>query len=197
MKAIGITGGVGAGKTAIITFIEKEYNCKVLLADQVAHELKEQGKECYHQLVNLMGTSILNTNNDIDNYKMSELIFNDAPLLKKVNEIIHPSVKAYIRIELQKAREENQLDYFFVEAALLIEEEYNLLLDEIWYIYVEESIRRKRLIEGRDYSNAKIDAIFLKQLTDDEFRKHCITVIDNSYALENSYLQIRKKLEAI
>lgn len=197
MKTIGITGGVGAGKTAILAYIEKQYNCKVLLADKVANQLKQQGNSCYNQLVKLMGTSILNDENDIDNNKMAELIFEDTDILAKVNLIIHPSVKAYIKKELEKERLEGFIDYFFVEAALLIEEQYNLVLDEIWYIYVKESIRRERLIKGRGYSNEKINAIFLKQLSDDEFRNYCVTIIDNSYGLENSYMQIREKLEAI
>ena len=84
---------------------------------------------------------------------------------------------------------------YVVEAALLTDTGRELC-DEMWYIYAREEVRRKRLSVSRGYTPEKIDRIMSSQLSENEFRKHCDFVIDNSDSLENSYRQIRQKLEA-
>ena len=60
MKVIGITGGVGSGKSALLKYIAKNYNCRVILADEVAHQAKEPGQPCYEELIKLLSSDILN-----------------------------------------------------------------------------------------------------------------------------------------
>ena len=84
--------------------------------------------------------------------------------------------------------------FFFIEAALLIECGYLNIVDEMWYIYAREDIRRKRLKESRNYTDEKINAIMDSQLKEEEFRKYCKVVIDNSGSLEDSYEQIDREL---
>lgn len=194
MKIIGITGGVGSGKSQILSYIEKKYHCKVLIADVVAHMVKVPGGECYDQLISLLGKEILNVDQTIDRVIMAEKIFADPYLLKKVNAIIHPAVKIYIKNSIKEEQIKNDSDFFFIEAALLIEENYNEIVDELWYIYANKEIRQKRLIESRHYSQEKIASIMQRQLSEDEFKKHCSFIIDNSGSLQESYDQIDKKL---
>ncbi len=196
MKFIGITGGIGAGKTEILNFIRAHYACEIYLADEVAHLVKEPGTRCYQQLVALLGEEILQENGEIHKAKMAEKIFGHALYLEKVNEIVHPAVKEYLLERLQAARENPALELFFVEAALLIEAGYEELVDELWYIYAEEDVRRQRLKAARGYSEEKITAIMENQLSEEIFRKHCDFEIDNSGSLEDSMKQIKDKLEA-
>ena len=84
--------------------------------------------------------------------------------------------------------------FFFIEAALLIEDHYDKIVDELWYIYADEDIRRKRLKESRGYSDEKIDGIFDSQSSDDTFRKHCSVVIDNSGSIKETREQIKQYL---
>lgn len=195
MKTIGITGGVGAGKSKLLAYVKEHYNCQVVLADQVAHLVKEPGQQCYEELVVLLGTEILNAEGTIDHARMAEKIFADKIVLSQVNNIIHPAVKAYILKEIADRKTEGKIDFFFVEAALLIEGGYEQILDEIWYIYSQTDIRRSRLKEKRAYSDEKIEKILKEQLSDEEFRQHCNVVIDNSGSLTDACKQIDKKLE--
>ena len=78
MKVIGITGGVGSGKSAVLSAIKETYNCKVLLADEIANALKKKGEACYEPLVELLGEGILGKDGEIDNPKMAQVIFGDA-----------------------------------------------------------------------------------------------------------------------
>ena len=194
MRLIGITGGVGAGKSEILNWLQSHYNCYVLKADEAAHSVKEPGQPCYVLLVALLGREILGPEQKIDRSLMAERIFGDENLLKAVNSIIHPAVKEYILEQIRCKRAEGNVDYFFLEAALLIEEGYGEILDELWYIDAVMSVRRRRLQENRGYSDEKIDRIICSQLTDEEFRKHCDVVIDNSTDLENAYRQIKERL---
>ena len=169
MRFIGITGGVGAGKTEILKYIGQHYKCEIYLADEIGHKVKEPGTEGYHALVALM---------------------------EQVNAIIHPAVKKYLADRLAEAKNKGDVELFFVEAALLIESGYEHIVDEMWYIYAREDVRRRRLSESRGYTPEKIEKIIASQLSEEEFRQHCDFVIDNSDSLEDSYRQIRQKLEA-
>lgn len=195
MKLIGITGGVGAGKSQILSYIEGRCNCRILLADQAAHGVKEPGQPCFKRLVELLGSEILRKDGEIDKAKMAALIFSDEKLLFKVNEIIHPAVKEYILSEIRKEEQAGQIDAFFVEAALLIEDGYEQILDELWYIHADRRVRRQRLADSRGYSAEKIDQIFSSQLSEEEFRAHCKVVIDNSQSLSDTYMQVDQILK--
>lgn len=194
MRTIGITGGVGSGKSEILSYIREHYNCRIILADETAHELEEPGQICYQKLVALLGTRILNADGTIHKGKMAAVVFKDKEMLQKVNAIVHPAVKDYIGQELQKEKEWNQYDFFFLEAALLIEEHYETIMDELWYIYAKEDVRRERLKKSRGYSDEKITQIMKEQLPEQIFRAYCKVVIDNSGAIEDAYKQIDEKL---
>lgn len=194
MKVIGITGGVGAGKSALLNYISEKYHCRILLADEIAHKVKEPGQACYEELVRLLSPEILNEDGTIHKGKMAARIFESEDLLRRVNGLIHPAVKKMILDEIAAARAEEKIDFLFVEAALLIEDGYLDIVDEMWYIYAREEIRRGRLKESRNYSDEKIDAIMNSQLREEEFRKYCSVVIDNSEGLPAAFHQIDKKL---
>ena len=196
MKFIGLTGGVGAGESEILSYIRKHYRCEIYLADEVAHEVKNPGTECYHELIKLLGEDILESDGQIDRGKMAEKIFADETVRQKVNGIIHPAVKRYLLEHLETAEKRGDVELFFVEAALLIEAGYGELVDEMWYIYATEEVRRERLKLSRGYSDEKVNRILASQLSDEEFRQNCSFIIDNSGELTDSFKQIDEKLEA-
>lgn len=193
---IGITGGIGAGKSEILSYICKHYKCEIYLADEVAHEVKKPGTECYKALIELLGKEITDSDGQIDKALMAEKIFANASLLEKVNQLIHPAVKVYLLEHLEKARAAGEVELFFAEAALLIECGYRDIVDEMWYIYADEKVRRERLKKARGYSEEKIESIMSKQLSEQKFRENCDFVINNSGELADSYRQIDRKLEA-
>ncbi|MCR5595055.1 MAG: dephospho-CoA kinase [Lachnospiraceae bacterium] len=190
MKTIGITGGVGCGKSAVMDYLEKNYNCVVIYADLLAKELQSPGHECYDEIVSLLGKRILDREGSIDKKKMAKIIFEDDELRMGVNAIVHPAVKEYVLNAIEREMTLKEHDYFFLEAALLIEEKYYEILDELWYIYADEEVRRERLKSSRGYSDDKIDTIFESQLSDEEYTKHCKVRIDNSNGLDDTFRQI-------
>lgn len=200
MKIIGVTGGVGSGKTELLHYIEKNYRCRILLADEAAHEVMQKGGRIYEPLVALLGSSVLDSSGEINRKEMAARIFSQEELLGRVNALIHPAVREYILEAVAEEREkaaagaEDAVDYFFLEAALLIECGYRSVVDEMWYIYCDLAVRRERLKKSRGYSDGKIDSILSSQLTEAEFRSGSDVVIDNSGNLEDAYGQIREAL---
>lgn len=193
MMVIGITGGVGAGKTKILEYLQENTDCEIIIADRVANRVKEPGQPCYDSIVELLGKDILGDDGFIDKLKMAARIFQDKSLLEKVNELVHPAVKDFILQGIEEARKENRLKVIFLEAALLIEAGYLPYLDELWYIYVEKEERIRRLEKGRNYSREKSKQIIDCQLSEEEFRKKADVVIDNSGAFAHTIIQLEKQ----
>lgn len=194
MKVIGITGGVGAGKSEILSYLKEHCNCRILMADRLAEELEQPGQDCYDQLLALLGREILQEDGRIDRKKMAARVFADKSLLEAVNAMIHPAVKQAILQIIRDEKEAARRDYLFIEAALLIEDGYAEIVDELWYIHTEEEVRRQRLKASRGYTDEKIDSILREQLSEEEFYGHCHYVIENSGSLERVYEQLDKKL---
>lgn len=197
MKIIGVTGGVGCGKSQVLKFIEDNYRCQIVLADDVGFEVERKGEDCYKQIVETFGSEILDESGELDRQKLATIVFSDPKKTEQINAIIHPAVIARIHEKEEILRTEGSADFFFIEAALLIECGFNDYVDEMWYIYADSSIRRKRLKEARGYTDEKIDRIMALQLSEEEFRANSDFVVDNSGSLEDTYEQIRSHMANI
>lgn len=194
MKVIGITGGVGAGKSEILKYLKEKHHAMVVEADKVGHLLMEPGGACYYSIVEKFGSSILNGDQTINRGKLAKIVFADAALLEALNKIIHPRVKAHIVSEIAKERAYHRTELFVIEAALLLEDHYDVICDEIWYIDTDMEIRAKRLKETRGYDDEKIAGIMANQKSPEEFRIACQAVIDNSGSLTETFAQIDRQL---
>lgn len=193
MKFIGITGGVGAGKSKLLHYIEQEYPAKILYADELAHEQMLPGTACFEEIKETFGSEdIFTEQGSFDSEKLSTVIFSDDRKRNQMNQIVHPAVKREILKIAEEERKKEEVSYLILEAALLIEEGYDTICDELWFVDTAEQIRRKRLKENRGYSDEKIDAIFASQLSEDEFKRYCSRVITNHGTLEDTYRQIRE-----
>ena len=196
MRLIGVTGGVGAGKSEILQYVKQNYKCEVYLADEVAHKVQEPGQPCYEKLVEIMGKGVLKPDGTIDRTIMASRIFLERELLLRVNALVHPAVQKYLLNRVKEARENLQIELFFIEAALLIETGYKEIVDEMWYIHADEEVRRKRLALSRGYAPLKITQIMDKQLSEEAFRSASDFIIDNSGTLEESFRQIEERLKS-
>ena len=194
MKIIGVTGGVGAGKSTVLNYLEKRYGAKLILADLVGHEVMEPGHEAYEQIVKVFGQEIVSEDKTIDRKALGAIVFADEKKRMILNRIIHPAVRQEILRRLEEA-ELSHLSYVVVEAALFLEENYDAFCDETWYIYTDEKIRRQRLKESRGYSDERIDQIFHSQKTHEEFQKRCMFMIDNNGSEEETFRQIDRRMK--
>lgn len=194
MRVIGVTGGVGAGKSTVLEYLEKAYHAEVIQADQVGHEVMEPGETAYEKILRYFGPQILSEDLRIDRGILGAIVFADPDKLKALNAIVHPAVKKEILRRIAWAEAEGKA-CAVVEAALFLEEKYDAFCDETWYIYTAENRRRSRLKASRGYTDERIDRIFGSQKTHEEFLKRCGCVIDNNGAQEDTCRQIDKRMK--
>ena len=165
MKIIGITGGVGSGKSEILNILKNDYQAKVIQSDHVAHELMVPGAKIH-----------------------------DETKLSLLNSITHKNVDEEILSRIDQFGKEEPEGLLVIESALLVGAGYEKRFDQLWYIYTREEVRYERLKASRGYSDEKIKQMIEKQQKEEEFKSMASNIIDNSGDLEDTKAQIIKIL---
>ena len=178
-----------------LDLLEKNFSAYIIKADDVAKQLMEPGGKAFIEVVDFFGEEILLPDGTIDRKKLAAVVFANPNKRIVLNSITHPLVKKKIMEQIACLKAEDTYEYCFVEAALLIEDHYQTVCDEFWYIYVPETLRRERLKASRGYTDEKIDSILKSQLTEEEFAKACAHTVDNSKDLDFTLSQLEKLLQ--
>jgi len=196
MIIIGVTGGMGAGKSRVLAHLEEKWNARTIRLDDISRELLARNGLCYEETIHIFGERIVKPDGNLDRALIAKMMFEDSQLRDRLNNLVHPAVKAQVRWIAEEMR---QLDagILVVEAALLIEGGYREICDELWYIYADEDIRRERLRESRGYTDERITGTFATQLTDEVFRSRVDFVVDNSGSFEDTARAIDSHLKEI
>ena len=190
MITIGITGGGGAGKSTVLDFLEEKYQAYVMKADEIGHLVMEPEHVCYEPVIALFGKQVIKNDKTIDRRQISDVVFSHPELLEKLNQIIHPAVKQYIKEQLEIKKQQGQ-KVCVVEAALLLEDHYQEFCDTIWYIHTDEEIRIQRLMENRGYTREKSASIIASQAPESFFRENADYVVVNN----GNFAQTRQQIE--
>ena len=177
MKIIGITGGVGSGKSEILNILKNNYQAKVIQSDHVAHELMVPGAKSYDAIVQAFGNEILNEDQTINRPILGEIVFHDETKLSLLNSITHKNVDEEILSRIDQFGKEEPEGLLVIESALLVGAGYE-----------------KRLKASRGYSDEKIKQMIEKQQKEEEFKSMASNIIDNSGDLEDTKAQIIKIL---
>lgn len=188
---IGLTGGIGAGKSAVMEYLQ-EKGCYTILADDVARKLQEKGGVIYNKMLEVFGTDILGEDGQLDRNSVASVVFSDEKRLSQLNAIVHPAVREKILSLI--AENKDKYPHIVIEAALLIEEHYEDVVDELWYVDAADEIRIKRLMENRGYTREKCLSIMNRQLSREEYVRHCKVVLDNSTTLAEVRAQVDQAL---
>lgn len=188
---IGLTGGIGAGKSAVMEYLQ-EKGCYTILADDVARKLQEKGGVIYNKMLEVFGTDILGEDGQLDRNSVASVVFSDEKRLSQLNAIVHPAVREKILSLI--AENKDRYPHIVIEAALLIEEHYEDVVDELWYVDAADEIRIKRLMENRGYTREKCLSIMNRQLSREEYVRHCKVVLDNSTTLDEVRAQVDQAL---
>ena len=130
MLVIGLTGGIGTGKTEVSRLLQ-ELGAKVINADQVGHEAYTPHSEAWEEVVKAFGDGILQQNEEIDRRKLGSIVFADPEQLATLNGIMHPRMAAIVREKLG-GLETLGVEVAVVEAAVLFEAGWDTLVQEVW-----------------------------------------------------------------
>lgn len=191
---IGITGGIGSGKSTILNYLKDKYGYEIIETDRLGHEIMEPGTKAYSEIINAFGDSIIDNDKKIDRKKLGNIVFGNEEKLKMLNRITHEAVISRIKEIIRNGSEKENKKNFIVETALMYESGFDKMCDKVWYVYADYDSRVKRLMESRNLTEDKIENIMARQLSEDEFMQRADACIDNSGDIERTHEQLEKLL---
>jgi len=195
-RVIGIIGGVGCGKSTVLTCLQKLYQAQLLESDLTARQLMEPGGSCHEAVVCEWGSGICQPDGRLDRDRLAEIVFADPQQLARLNALVHPLVRREIarQVELWRHRwrkEKKTLRVLVLETALPQEAGFGGLCDEIWYVRADRAVRIRRLMESRHYDEQKCLSMMAAQPPEEVYASLASAVIDNSGLPEESEAQVR------
>ena len=193
MKRVGITGGIGAGKSTV-TQIFQSLGIPVYIADYEARKIISSNASVKKQIKALLGTEAYHKNGKPDRAYIASLVFNDKSLLAQMNKIVHPAVQLHFNRWCESFRPAQKIIYVLQEAALLVETGNFKTLDALIVVTCPEEIRIKRVMERDDCSRQDVMTRMKNQLSEEEkVRFADFTVInDGKHLLIPQVLAIHK-----
>lgn len=191
MKIIGITGGIGTGKSTVLEILKNDYGAFVIEADRVAEALMKKGNSAYADIVDRFGEDILDAEGEIDRKKLGEQVFNDKKKLEELNSITHGRVREEILSTIERVRASGEKSLVFIEAALLIECGYKDICDTMWYVMTKRDIRLKRLEEGRGIDRERAEAIMASQSDENFYLINTDVIILNDGDIDKLKLRLK------
>ena len=182
MLVIGLTGGIGTGKTEVSRILA-DLGAEIINADALGHQAYEPQTETWRQVVEAFGEDILSETGEVDRRKLGPIVFADERALKRLNAIVHPRIRQMI-VERLDDLGAKDLGAVVVEAALFIEAGWTPLADEMWVTSAPEEtvIKRLRARTGLDENaiRARIDS----QMPQQERLKHADVIVENDGSLD-------------
>ena len=181
MVVIGLTGGILSGKSTISGMLA-EKGAVVIDADQIGHEAYKPHTKTWQELVNTFGDSILTQKNEVDRKKLGDIVFADPHALERLNEIVHPRMRAMTRKEIDRLKGDG-VAVVVLEAAVLIEAGWTGLVDMVWVTVAPENVVLKRLHDRGGLSEDQARARIRSQISSEERSKHADEIIDTDCQL--------------
>ena len=192
MTKVGLTGGIGSGKTTVSNFL-LNYGIPVYNSDSQGKTLMNTNLELKNDIVSIFGESVYD-NGILNTNLLSSIVFNDPKKIEKLNNLVHPKVSEDFNQWIEK---NNNKPIIVKEAAILIESGAYLNMDKIILIVSDKSTRINRVSKRDDSDLESIEKRINLQLTDDEKIKYADYIIKNNSSLEYLKLEVIKVLNKI
>ena len=190
VTVIGITGGIGAGKSSA-AMILGELGAEVIDADKVAHQVYLPDTPAWREIAAAFGDEVLAADRTIDRRKLGPRVFADPAALQTLNSILHGKIFAYIQGQIARIRQQEAAAHpqrarrvVAVEAAVLLEAGWQALVDQLWVVVAPVEVAIARLRDDRGIPEDQARARIAAQMSNDERVAHADTVIHNAADLD-------------
>lgn len=190
MRSIGLTGGIASGKSTVVELL-REFGAATIDADKLGHQTYEPGTDTFRAVVAAFGDELVAEDGTIDRRVLGGKVFGKPDELKRLTDIVWPGIRALAAAELQRLAGEGT-EVAVLEAAVLIEAEWQDLVDEVWVVSVSPDAARERLMARNNMSAEDADARINSQLSNDERLRHADIVLDTDCPLD----EVRGRVEA-
>jgi len=189
MKVIGLTGGIGSGKSTVSRYLA-ELGAVIVDADKVGHDALEN-PEIRQEIIATFGERVLNPGGDIDRSRLGKIVFDDAEALGRLNRIMHPRIHDIIKAQLEDYRKQG-VPVVVLEAPLLVEAGWTSTVDEVWVTVAAESTVLKRLRERGELSEPESLARIRSQISSAERIKNADVIINNDGSLDELKAKVKE-----
>ena len=182
MKVIGLTGGIGSGKSYVADVAVKNFEILHISTDEIARRQMLNGGESFYRVVeefSKYSDELLLENGEINRQVLGAIVLNDQMLLEKLDSITHPPVIEEVNKIIETERQNGRYAALMIETALIYEAGMDSICDEVWYVYAPRDTRKKRLMASRGYSEEKAEGFFRRQKPEEEFLKRAQRVVPN------------------
>lgn len=192
MFIIGITGGIGSGKSTVAAIL-RTAGIDIVDADQISHTVTAPGGSAVADIIDIFGTDILDENGAIDRKKLANIVFSDRKKLDQLSLIIHSEVISEIGKRIKQLTAAGK-KVVALDVPIPVEHGFIDRCDTIWSVYTPEPIRIKRLLE-RGLSEDEAQRRISMQLTREEFQKLSDKEIINDDNFDTLHLRVKQLLE--
>lgn len=188
MFIIGLTGGIASGKSTVSAWFQ-EKGITVIDADAIAREVVQPGTVGLQKITEAFGRTILLEDGHLNRPAMAAIVFNDEKAREALNAILHSEIRASMEVHKEKARERGEKLVVY-DVPLLIESNWQSMVNEVWLVYTDRKLQKERLIKRSGYTEKEAEARINSQLSLEEKVKHCQVKIDNNKTEIELYEQL-------
>ncbi len=187
MYVIGLTGGIGSGKSTVAKVLE-EQGASVVSADLIGHEVYSPGRPAWQEIVKEFGHDVVADDGTIDRKKLGAIVFSGPKRLAALNSIVHPRMKGMMRERLAVLAREG-VEIAVLEAALLFEAKWDDLANEVWVTAVAPKIAARRTSERSGLPEEQVLERIKSQMSNEERTRNSHVVIDTDCDIEGTTQQ--------
>ena len=197
LPIIGLTGGMGSGKSTVSRFLAVHGGC-ILDADAINHEQMRAGMPAYMSIVEAFGQNILDTDGEIARRALGAIVFQDESKLQKLVEITHKHVANATMQAIDALQKDNQNHRFIViDAPLLIEANMHTICDAVWVVTANDGIRIARILERDGLTKEQALERIQKQIPQSTLAGYADCILQNNGDLKTLEIEIDKCLRQI
>lgn len=190
MKAVGLTGGIGTGKSTVAGFL-RELGVTVIDADQAVRAVQARGAEGLRRIVEEFGPEILTPEGELDRARLAGIVFRQPAARERLNAIVHPLVRRWMA-ERQVEAAERGVQVAVLDIPLLYESRGAGAFDTVLLVYAPEEVQVRRLVEQRGMTEQEARDRIAAQMPIEEKRRLASHVIDNTGSLEQLRAEVRR-----
>lgn len=196
MIVIGLTGGIGTGKSTVSDYLKKK-GCLIIDADALSREMTQKGKPAVKEIAIAFGNHLVDEDGNLDRKALGKIVFNDKKKLDILQAIITNKVVEYIEDSISNLKTDNYDGIVIIDAPLLFECGMEHMSDENWLVTTDLDVRIERVKKRDGLSEEEILSRINNQMSQEDKDKKSNCVLNNSGSLEELYIQIDKNLERI
>lgn len=194
MKVIGLTGGIGSGKSTVSAYL-KEKGYLILDADQIAHDITKKGSPVLQQIADAFGADMLDEEGNLQRKKLAAVAFSTPENKAVLESLTTAEVVRLIAEQVAQLRNHAEYDIIFIDAPLLFEAGVDKLTDLVWMVSAEDEVRIARVMDRDQVSREDVLQRIASQMDNEEKIRRSQEIIDNSSGKEELYHQVEALLE--